>query len=379
MRNVLLAIESSRDSGRKLLSGVAKYACLHGPWLIHWEPGGLEDISQRIRNHRADGIIMRDSEQVEEIAHLGLPVIVIEHHHCKIPQLINIVTDSKKIGRMAAEHLLDCGFRNFAFCGFDDKPWSNERRKSFCKHIEANQDGVYVYNATNQHCQTQWEREKASLVEWLQGLPKPVGLMACNDDRSQHVLQACRSADLRVPDEIAIIGVDDDELICTLSDPPLSSVSVNFERAGYEGAKVLDSLMQGEEQIPNEILIQASHIVARQSTDVTAVSDPDVASAVRFIRRNAKNKIQVNDVVRETLLSRRILEKRFRSNLGRTILEEIRRVRTNLISQMLVETNLSILEIALAFGFQGTEHIARYFQREKGMSLVAYRMHYGRK
>ncbi len=379
MRTVILPIESSRASGRNLLSGIAKYSCLHGPWSIYWEPAGLDDVFPRLKNLNADGIIMRDSERLEEILHFGFPVIVIEHHLKPVPDLVNIITDSRQIGRMAAEHLIDCGFRQFAYCGLDDKPWSIQRGISFSERIAQNSMETILYVQPRHSKRFTWEKEQPYLEEWLKSLPKPIGLMTCNDDRSQQVLQACRLAGIRVPDDIAIIGVDNDELICQLSDPPLSSVDVNFERAGYEGAATLDLLMNGKEVPQKEITIHASHIAARLSTDITAINDPNVAAAIRFIRRNARKKIVIEEVVEKTSLSRRVLEKRFRETLGRTILDEIRRVRSNLISQMLIETNMSVLEIALSLGFQGTEHIARYFYQEKGMSLIAYRRQYGRK
>lgn len=376
MRTVVLPIESSRASGRNLLCGIAKYSRLHGPWTFYWEPGGLEEIFPRLRKLNADGIIMRDSERLEEVLDIGIPVIIVGHYREKIPESVNIITDSKRIGRMAAEHLLDCGFRNFAFCGNEDKPWSVERCASFSERIAAESWETFVYRQPFFPRKITWEKEQKYLVEWLLHLPKPVGLMTCNDDRSQQVLQACKMAALKVPEEVAILGVDNDELICNLSDPPLSSVSINFERAGYEGAAVLDRLMNGKTVGEKEILVHASHIVARQSTDITAINNADVANAVSFIRKNAKQCLRVSHVVQSTALSRRVLEKRFRDCLGRTILEEIRRVRANQIAQMLVETNMSILDIALSFGFLGTEHIARYFQREKGMSLIEYREKY---
>lgn len=379
MRTVVLPIESSRASGRNLLSGIANYARLHGPWTIYWEPGGLDEIFHRLKNLNADGIIMRDSERLEAVLRFGFPVIIIEHHISTIPDVVHLITDSQTIGRLAAEHLMQCGLKHFAYCGFDNKPWSLARSQSFNKSISKEGHSCSIYKQPKSTKTISWEKEQKYAVDWLKTLPKPVGLMTCNDDRSQQVLQACKIADLKVPEEVAIIGVDNDELICNLSDPPLSSVSINFERAGYEAAAALDQMMKGEAINTIQILVHPTHIVSRQSTDITAINDQEVARAVNFIRNNAKANLGVDDIVKTTALSRRVLEKRFRKFLGRTILDEIHRVRTNQIAQMLVETNLSILEIAMTFGFQGTEHIARYFQKEKGLNLVSYRIKYGRK
>lgn len=378
MRTVVLPIESSRESGRELLRGVARYSRLHGPWTFYWEPGGLDEIFPRLKNLNADGIILRDSPLLKEVLNLGLPVIVIGHHYEKIPGAVNIITDSKNIGRMASDHLLSCGFKHFAYCGLDDKPWSVERAQSFSRHLAARGYAVEMYQYPNlPHLSLEKEQER--LAQWLASLPRPVGLMACNDDRSQQVLQACKIAGLKAPEEIAIIGVDNDELICDLADPPLSSVSVNFERAGFEGAETLDRLMRGASIEQDEILARATHVVSRHSTDVTAISDAEVAQAVRFIRAHAKQNISVSDVVNQTAVSRRILEKRFRGQLKRSILEEIRRVRVNLIAQMLVDSNHSITQIAMAMGFQGDEHVARYFRQEMNLSPLQYRKKFGKK
>ncbi|MBI1390188.1 MAG: helix-turn-helix domain-containing protein [bacterium] len=379
MRNVVLPIESSRASGRDLLRGVAKYSRLNGPWTFYWEPGGLDDIFPHLKSLKADGIIMRDSPLLHEVMRLGVPVIVVGHHLEKIPGMVNIMSDSRTIGRMGAEHLVKCGFHHFAYCGLDDKPWSNERSESFAEYVASCGYKAEIYKQPFFPRMISWGKERKYLVEWLKSLPKPVGLMACHDDRGQQVLHACKVARLKIPDDVAIIGVDNDELVCNLSDPPLSSVAVNFERGGFDGAAVLDRLMNGEKVKQDEILVRPTHIVARQSTDVTAVKDEIVAEAVRYIRQSAKENIGVDDVVSAVTVSRRVLEKRFRDQLDRSILHEIRRVRANLIAQMLVETNLSVSQISLAMGFNGNEHIARYFQREKGMSLSAYRKTYGRR
>ena len=337
----------------------------------------MDEVFPRLKNLNADGIIMRDAELAQEVMAYGIPLIVVGHYFHKIHGITNIITDSKAIGRMAAEHLLKSGIKHFAYCGLDDKPWSVERSESFSAHVVNAGYHANVYKPKSAPSTLTWEKEQNDLVEWLKTLPTPVGLMCCNDDRSQQVLQATKIAGLKVPDEVAIIGVDNDELICDLSDPPLSSVSVNFERAGYEGAAVLDQLMDGNQVDDRDIVIHASHIVSRLSTDITAISDPDVSNAVRYIRRHASDNICVNDVVEVVALSRRVLEKRFRDQLGTTILQEIRRVRTDKIAQMLIETNLSVSQIALSLGFNGNEHISRYFQREKNMSLLKYRKTYG--
>ncbi len=376
---VILLIESSRSSGRSLLRGIADYARHHGPWAFYWEPGGLEKVWPRLKSLDADGIILRDVEKVEEVLAYGLPAIVVGHSKREIPGLINVTTDSATIGKMAAEHLLNCGCRQFAYCGFEDIPWSELRGESFSRRIAQAGFGTHFYQPPSSRAQRSWKSEQLFMARWLKALPKPLGVMAGNDDRGQHVIEACKIAALRVPDEVAIIGADNDELVCELSDPPMSSVAINFERAGYESAQLLHRLMAGRRMASGKILVQATHVEARQSTDLFAIEDAEVVKALRFIRGHAREPMQVADVVAAVALSRRVLEKRFRKLLGRSVLSEIRRVRVDQICRMLVETNQSISQIAFALGYEGIEHIARYFRAEKQMTPLAYRKQYGRK
>ena len=212
------------------------------------------------------------------------------------------------------------------------------------------------------------------MARWLQSLPKPLGLMACNDDRARQVAEACKLADVSVPGQLGIIGADNDEVVCGLSDPPLSSIAVNFDRAGYEAAGTLDSLMAGRVPVPGRILARATHVVVRRSTDFVAVEDDAVAKALRFIRAAIRGQeLNVGVVARNAGVSRRLLETRFRRELGYSVLDEIRRVRTDKIAQLLVETLMPVREIAEALGFADIRHFARYFRSAKGMSPLAYR------
>ena len=218
------------------------------------------------------------------------------------------------------------------------------------------------------------------MAHWLKSLPKPVGLMTCCDDCSQHIIEACKIAELHVPEQVAVIGVDNDELVCKLSNPPLSSIALNFERGGYEAAELLDKLMTGKEKMKNQLIkVEPTYPVSRQSTDILAIDDSDIAKAIRFIRQHCKEPIRVDNVVAAAALSRRVLEKRFQKILGRSVLCEIRRVRVEQIVRMLVGTNLPISQIASKLGYPSVDHIARYFRQEKAMTPLAYRKQYGPK
>lgn len=374
-----MAIESSRGSGRDLLKGITHYGNLHSPWSFCWFPGGLDEVLLRLQDIQADGIIMRDSKRTNEILKLNIPLIVVHHSLSENNKLINIITNAEEISSMAAKHLLECGLQHFAYCGIDTFTWSKARSDFFCREIQKSGFEVHVYDSPKSKDRLSMQRELKNIVEWLQRLPKPVGIMACNDDRSQHVVQACKQADIQIPNEAAIIGVDNDELVCELSNPKLSSIAVNFERAGFEAASVLDQLMKGEKVEKKNVIVPATHIAARISTDASFHRNQEVACALSYIRNNAQQIIGVDDVVQSVPSSRRTLENKFRKILNRSILDEIRRVRVNQICRMLVESNMTVLDIALSLGFTGSEHISRYFRKEKKISLLQYRKQYGKK
>lgn len=376
MPKIVLLIESSRASGRAILNGVANYARHHDPWSFFWEPGGLEKVAPMLKSLNADGIILRDLDKLREVHAFGIPAVVVAHSRKEIPGLINVVTDSQKIGSMAAEHLLRCGFKCFAYCGYRRTPWAEQRGKSFTEQIHAAGFEVSEY-LTPPPAQVNWPKERRVLAKWLQSFPKPVGIMACNDDIGVQTLEACKLAGLAVPDAVGVIGVDNDEIVCGLADPAMSSVALNFERAGYESAQALDQLMRKLADTPPQIIVQATHIVARRSTDVVAVEDLAVARAMRFIRDQTRGPVTVAEVARAAGLSRRVLERRFRHEFNSSIQTEIRRVRTDQIARLLMETHMPVTEIAESLGFPDVQHFARYFRAGKQVSPLAYRRQMG--
>jgi LacI family transcriptional regulator len=355
---VILLLETSRAYGRQLQLGITKYTYFHGPWTFYREPGGRDRALPKLENWKANGIIahVKNARMGKKILEMGIPAIVKGY---RVPGVPIILTDNEAIGKMAAEHLLGCGFRHFAYCGYDNLYWSKERGKAFAKRIAEAKSKTHFYKQPKTHRQRLWDNEINYMTEWLKSLPKPVGLMACVDDRSQHVLQACQIASLEVPSDVAIIGVDNDELVCKLSNPQLSSVALAAERAGYEAAELMDKLMAGERIENPTVVTRPTHVETRQSTNILATENVMVAKAVQFIRQHSNESIQVADVVEAVPLSRRSLQLQFQRVLGHSILEEIRRTRIEQIAEML--------------------HVARFFRKEKGMSPLAYRKLYGPK
>lgn len=383
MPKVILMVESSRGSGRALLKGIADYSHQWGPWSFSWETGGLEKAWPLFQNAGANGVILRDVDRVNEVLAYGLPTVVIGHQQTEVHGIVNVVTDSEAVGRMGADHLLGCGFKHFAYCGYartpsENEQWSEIRREYFARRlIDAGYSEPSSFNLPMDG--REWRRQEGAALAWLRTLPKPVGLMACNDDCGQRLMNLCKSAGAVVPDDVGVIGVDNDEVVCGLMDPPMSSISLGFERAGYEAARALDKLMRGERDVPMRITASATHCVARHSTDFVAAEDPDLRKALVFIRDHTRGAISVDEVARASRQSRRALENTFRRSLNRSVLEEIRRSRTNEIARLLVETDLSVKQIAGVLGFQDVQHVARYFRAGKGIQPLAFRKAFGRR
>ena len=374
---VAILLESSRESGRALLRGITKYLQARRRWSVYWEASGLTEALPRVPG-RLDGLILRDFGVSDSVLKLRIPTIVVGHLTDGFPGCINVVTDDTVIPKMGAEHLLARGYTSYAFCGLarypsEAVPWSEARRRAFVGFLKNAGFACHTYalpflNAPD------WGHQRNSLRQWLLSLPRPVGCMAANDDIACEMAAACKQLGLCVPDEVGILGADNDDLVCCLSDPPLSSIAIGFERAGYEAAEALDAAMQSRRRDSSRIVAQALHIVARRSTDATAVDDPNIAKALRFIRdQPASAEIYLHGVVAAAGLSRRALERRFKERIGKTIAQYIRELRVSRIAQMLIETNLPVASIADAMGFHDVRHLARYFRSVRGMTPLAFR------
>lgn len=373
MKRVVLLVETSREFGRQLIIGIARYSRFYGPWSFYKEHIDLQSSIPHLTSWKPDGIIMRDSLIKDELINLNIPTILVQHDSAYSDKLPVVITDSQSIAKMASDHLIERGFKHFAFCGFDHLEWSNNRKFHFCLHNEQAGFETHVYTSPRKTNIIDWENEQQHVCSWLQTIPKPVGLLACNDDRAQHILEVCKRLEFRVPEDVSVIGVDNDPMICEIGDPPLTSIALNVESAGFEAAQLLDQMIDCQEITEHKIDVSPTHVVQRQSTDLLAVNDPEVAAAIRFIRENAKNKLLIKDVVKATRVSRRTLEQRFRETIHRSIYDEIRQVRVEMISRLLIDTDLPISHISSLFNFTDVEHISRYFKKEKGIGLREFR------
>lgn len=373
---VALLVETSNSYARGLLEGVIAYVREHSAWSIvlpEQERGARPPVW--LENWRGDGIIARiETPQIAQaVCKTGLPVVDVSAAR-RVLDVPWVETDDAAIARLAAEHLMERGFRNLGFCGEPEFNWSKWRCDCFQQIVE--QRGCRFFNFTSQSRYApnyRWDQEKRRLIEWVSSLPKPVGIMACYDIKAQQLLDTCREIDVSVPEEVAVVGVDNDELLCNLSTPPLSSVIPDTHRTGYEAARLLDRLMAGE-KIPAEAhLIEPLGIATRQSSDVLAIEDRQIAAAVRFIREHACDGINVKDVLRIVPLSRRVLEARFRKIMGHTPHEAIVKHRLNRVRQLLRETELPLAEIAQRAGFEHVEYLSVTFKRHFGVPPGRFR------
>ncbi len=283
-------------------------------------------------------------------------------------------TDDRRIAELAAEHLLERGFRNLAFCGDPGFNWSKLREQSFETCVRNSGAAYFCHHSTARtDASYSWNRDRRGLIQWLKKLPRPVGIMACYDIKAQQLLAICRDEDIAVPDEVAVIGVDNDRRLCELCDPPLSSVVPNSWKTGYEAAAVLDQLMRGEVVSCDGRLIPPLGVKTRHSTDVLAINDADIVAAIRIIRDQACKGLTVQQLMRQVPMSRRIFERRFQQLLGRTPHAEILRIRIDRCRQLLSETDLPLTEIARAAGFPHAEYLSVTFKRETGQTPREFR------
>jgi LacI family transcriptional regulator len=371
---VALLIETSNSYARGLLRGVKAYVREHEPWSIYLGEQGRGDsappwlarwhgrgIIARIENRRIADAVRRSGKAAVDVSAARL-----------VPSLPYVETDDAAIARAAADHLLERGFKHFAYCGVDPFKWSAYRAEHFARYLRERGFDCHHYRPPRSG-PIAWEQQQIALARWLRKLPRPVGVMAAYDIRGRQLLDACRGIDLAVPDEVAVVGVDNDELLCELADPPLSSVVPDAHRAGHTAAALLDRLMRGKLVPPEPVLIPPLGVATRRSTDVLATDDRVLAEAVRFIREHACEGINVVDVLRAVPLTRRVLEARFKDLTGRTPHEQIVKLRLDRVKELLAQTRLPLAVIARRAGFRHVEYLSAAFRRKIGQWPSEYR------
>jgi len=380
---VALLIETSRGYGRGLLRGIMKYSRLYGPWQFYLTPGDFEQIVPRMKDWKGDGIIARvfNKKTANLLLKAGIPIVALDlsPEIAKVflrkgVRFVELVSDSQGATQMAMEHLIGKQFQQFAFAGYYGQIWSEKREKTFIDQMSQKGYQAHVYRMPQREgVPLNWEKEEQILAQWLKTLPKPIGLMACNDQRGREVLDACNLAEIAVPEEISVIGIDNDELLCELSYRPLSSVALNAVQGGYLAATALHEMIRGGSMENKKIIVPALHVVERRSTEVVAIDDPDVATALQFIHMQSPDQLTIENVVESTCVSRRVLELRLRKQLGYTILQEIQKVRIERAKRLLLETDYAISQIAEIVGYSTGSYLIQIFRCKVGMTPSKFR------
>jgi LacI family transcriptional regulator len=374
--HVALIVETSIHYGRQVLRGVTRYLQAHQTWSVFLEQRELWSSPPGwLRTWKGDGVICRKTtpQMATAFKKAGVPLVDLNDRSSTIiaPR---IESDHFAMGVLAADHLIERGFTNLAFCGFTDQAWSMSREEGFTARVhERGHTCVAWHSPWTGPRAMAWESEQELIAKWLRTLARPTGIFACSDMRGQHVLDACQRIDLAVPEEVAVVGVDDDAVLCNLCHPPLSSVVPNAERVGYEAAALLDRLMSGGKAPSERMLIAPVGVTTRQSTDVLAIEDPAVAAVVRFIRERACHGCSMKDVERYSPLSRSLLERRFRRYLGRSPQAEMRAVQLKRVKHLLANSELSLERIAALAGYSHSEYMSVVFKRDTGQTPGQYR------
>jgi LacI family transcriptional regulator len=373
---IALIIESSVSYGRSILQGIARYISSHHQWSVFFEQHELGTPPPAwLASSHWDGILCRptDTALAQRLKRMKVPVVDLNdlHENLKLPW---VGSNHKAIGRLGAMHFVERGFHHFAFCGFSNELWAMQRREGFRDVAEKENPPIPVYESPWHGSNvSRWDLEIEHIGKWLNDLPKPIGIMACNDARALHLLNACHQAGVLIPEEVAVVGVDNEEIFCELCNPALSSVAPDAERIGYRAAELLDQLMSGQSPPSRRILIDPLGVVTRRSSDTLAIKDRTVVTALRFINEQALHGCTVTDVVNFAKVSRSFLERRFRRYLKRSPQAEIRRVQVSRIKQLLTETDFTLERISELSGFEHPEYMSVVFKRLVGQTPGQYR------
>ncbi len=381
---VLLIFPTSIMTCRWMLRGILRYVHLHGPWELHIiEDREGEQKLKQVKAWGGTGIIgyVHNKAHADAVLASGVPAVIVDPlKEYLVPghplaRLSRISCDSSEIGRVAADYFLERHYTNFAFVGeINNIHWSRDRAEAFSRRVAARGFACQVYPTPTTRERGDFGIEQQRLCAWLKTLPKPVAVMAAWDVRGRQVLDACMKAGVAVPQEAAVLSVDNDEILCETTHPPMSSIQMGAEDACYQGAQILDELMRGKgRQRKRVITYGATHVATRRSTEAIRIGDPLVVKALEFIWLNIGAPMTVADVARHLGVSRRLLEMHARKTIGRTIHDEILRVRLDRAQSLLRDTRLTISEIADTCGFAGPSHFGRRFQDAFRLTPSAFR------
>lgn len=375
MIKVILLIDCASEFDRKLMRGIMKYSKGNGPWLFYRMPSNIysgndreEQVIKWAKKWKADAIIGRWNEtKASLLAELDIPV-VLQNNRSRSNVYSNLTGDYEGTGKMAAEYFRKKFFINYAYYGVKDIIWSEERYLGFKSEVLKEKSNFFEYKEDPNN-----EEDRDKIMTWLKSLPPKTALFCCDDAHALFITETCRMMGIGIPDDIAVLGVDDDDLLCDISDPPISSIQLEVEEGGYQACRLLHQRLLSKSEKPFNISIKPTGIKERLSTSVFNISDSHALNIIRYISDNYMNDISIADILANATLSRRSIEMKFKNATGQTIYQYLISMRIEHLAYMLITTNRSPSELAYEVGFRDLSNIFRTFKKYKGCTVSEYR------
>ena len=380
MIRVLFISDFTESFAHKLLSGIVDYSRQKEQWIIRRMPPeykaqiGIPGVIRVAKEWDVNAVIgqFEPTDDIGLFAENGI-IAIAQDYKKKFTTIPNITADYLGTGRMAARFFLERGFRNFGFFGMNDVCWSDERCDGFRREVEAAGFGDSFYSYRMQEIDMVWYYQRNRLREWLRMIPKPIAIMACDDNQGANLIEACHGIGIKIPSEVSVIGVDNDESLCSLGSTTLTSIQIDIEEGGRQTAALVERLVSDPAAPVEDVVLRPVKIVGRMSTAAFATDDQQILKALLFIHKNALKKISVSDVMAEAALSRRLLERRFKAVTGKTLYEYITDQKLRYFAEQLEETDEQVINIALSMGENDTKSISRRFKQLYGCTPMEWR------
>ena len=372
---VAVLVDTSSGWGRRLIRGIANYGLKNNNWQLLVEERGSNEPLHLPRDWQGDGIIARvgDTKLHSELLATDRPVINISGILLKGVNLPCVSTDYDASAQIALQHFEERGFRHLAYCGMKYRPHEQRHCQAFVDAADTHGLNCHVFRPKSGGRRRTWKNERQDILDWVQSLPKPIGILTWGTRRGRNILNVCNEFDIPVPESVAVLAGDDDDLLCEACHPPMSGIITPAEQIGHQAAGMLDHLMQGDTSGERNRLLAPEGIETRMSTDTLAVSDPNLIQAIRFIRENIRKPIQIDDVATGAQISRRALERRFADVIGHSPSKEIQNARLKYAKKLLKETALSVTDVAAASGYGSQEYMIKVFSKATGRTPLKYR------
>ena len=381
MKRLIILSDFTESFAHKLLKGIIEYSKGREPWAVcrmppsYKEKEGIQGVIEWALKWNADAIIGQFSQDDDISLFRKNGIIALaQDYEIRFDSIPNITSEYFLTGSIAADFFLGRGFRNFAFFGYANSVWSHERGEGFRERIVNAGYGNSFHIWEKQSLKSIWHYDHEQISDWLRTLPLPLALFACDDTQANKILETCRIMKLSVPNDIAVLGVDNDEITCSLSYPSLSSIGLNIVKAGYDCAELIDRMKESPEYEFHDVVISPSSIITRQSTDVYSTDDPYTRTAISFIHDNIYRNINVEDVLAEVPISRRLLENRFRRVTNTSIYQYIKKMRIEKFAELLIESDEPISAIANRLDYPEHKNMSRIFKSVKGCTPEEFRM-----